>query len=89
MTKFTYAKVGKTLSGSKRPEILNVLKAGGKELKKRLADRGIKIPTITRARVSEHNQVETKTGTVVSHAQKFHLRLKDGSKAVVNLSKYF
>lgn len=86
--KFKYVKAGETKVGKKRMEILSVLNEGGKDLRKRLETRKIKIPDIVRVRLSAHNQVDAETSAVKSEAKKFYLSLKNGEKLIVNLSKF-
>lgn len=89
MSQFKYVKSGETKVGEKRMEILSVVNAGGKELKERFTERGIKIPEITRIRMSTHNQIDAETNAIKSEARKFFLKLKNGKSAIINFSKFF
>lgn len=86
--KFLYPKTEETQSGTKRMDILEVINAGGKEVRKRLTKRGIKIPEISRIRMHCHNKINAGDKSVVSSSRKFFLTLKDDSKAVINITKF-
>lgn len=89
MSEFLYPKTADTLSGTKRMDIINVINQGGKEVRARLTKRGIKIPDISAIRLHSHNKIRVADKSIVSSTRKFFVTLKDGEKAVVNLTKFF
>jgi hypothetical protein len=89
MQKFSYVKTEATLSGKKRMEILDVINKGGKEVRKRLGKREIKITDITQVRRHCHNKVLNEDKSVQSYSEKFYITLKTGEKKIVNISKFF
>lgn len=89
MQKFSYVKTEATVSGKKRMEILHVINKGGKEVRKRLERREIKISDIAQVRRYCHNKIANEDKSVKSYSEKFYITLKTGEKKIVNLSKFF
>lgn len=89
MSQFAYPKTQESMTGRKRMEILAVINQGGKEVRKRFEQRGIKIPDVESIRMYCHNQVEIATKKVVSTSQKFLIKLKNGERKIVNITKFF